>query len=180
LETKDFLNRKEFTMERRDNNLNRDKHLFRLGELNDYKVASGDPDVRGWTIVDRDNREFGTIDELIVDPNQEKARYLDVVPSRERAAGGEDHLLIPIGVARIDDSDNRVIVREINSELLNSYPPHRGDAITRDYEYEIVERFNRPDGTTAATRHEGTDFYNSEIYNEDRFYTNRNRNRSSL
>lgn len=164
-------------MDRRDNNINRDKHLFRLGELNDYKVASDDPDVRGWTIVDRDNREFGTIDELIVDPDQEKVRYLDVVAKGSHASGNEEHLLIPVGVARIDDDDNRVIVRDINSEFLNSYPAHRGDEITRDYEYEVVERFNRPDGTTTtATRHEGTDFYNSEIYNEDRFYTNRGRN----
>lgn len=164
-------------MARRDNDLNRDKHLFRLGELDDYKVASDDPDVRGWTIVDRDNREFGKINELIVDPDQEKVRYLDVVARHDRASADEEHLLIPIGVARIDDEDNRVIVRDINSEFLNSYPPHRGDEITRDYEYEVVERFNRPDGTTsAATRHEGTDFYNSEIYNEDRFYTNRGRN----
>lgn len=162
---------------RRDLNRN-EKHLYRLGELNDYKVAGDDPDVRGWTIVDRDKREFGTINELIVDPDQEKVRYLDVVHKGNQATPNEEHLLIPIGVARIDDTDNRVMVSAIDAELLNSYPPHRGGEITRDYENEVVERFNRP--TTSGTPHkrpEGTDFYNNEFYNEDSFYTNRSRNR---
>lgn len=163
-------------MERRDRDLNRDKHLYRLGELDDYKVASNDPDVRGWTIVDRDNHEFGTINELIVDPDQEKVRYLDVVSKGNRASGNEEHLLIPVGVARIDDDDKRVIVKDINSELLNSYPFHRGDEITRDYEHEVVARFNRPD-TTRRAGSQDSDFYNNEFYDEDRFYTNRSRNR---
>lgn len=159
---------------RKDRNMN-EKHLYRLGELDDYKVASGDPDVRGWNIVDRDNRTFGTINELIVDPDHEKVRYLDVMLKGDRATGNDDHLLIPIGVARIDNADNRVLVKEIDPELLNSYPTHRGEDITRAYEYEVVERFNRPDGTMRERR-EGSDFYNNnELYDEDRFYTNRNR-----
>lgn len=168
-------------MERRDDNINRnsDKHLFRLGELNDYKVASDNPDVRGWTVVDRDNQAFGTISELIVDPKQEKVRYLDVTRKGEAATGNEEHLLIPVGVARIDDNDDRVIVRDVDATLLNSYPAHRGDVITRDYEYEVVKRFNSPDDTVAA-RNEDTEFYNNRIYNEDSFYADRNRNRSSL
>lgn len=165
-------------MERRENDINRNKHLYRLGELNDYKVASNDPDVRGWPVVDRDNREFGTISELIVDPKQEKVRYLDVVTNRDNARGNdaEEHLLIPIGVARIADADDRIIIRDLDSQLLNSYPSHRGGEITRDYEYEVVERFNRPDATTRERR-EGTDFYNDDVYNEGSFYTNRDRNR---
>lgn len=156
-------------------NVNRnDRHLYRLRELDDYKVASNDPDVRGWTIVDRDNREFGTIAELVVDPGQEKVRYLDVVQKGDRARPEEEHLLIPVGVARIDDDSNRVIVKDMDASFLSSYPVHRGDEITRDYEVEVVERFNRPSGTTRERR-EGTDFYSNDVYNEDRFYTNRNR-----
>ena len=169
-------NRTNETGDRRG--LNREeKNLYRLGELNDYKVASDDPDVRGWTIVDRDKQEFGTVNELIVDPDQEKVRYLDVVANRNRAEG-EEHLLIPVGVARINDADKQVMVSAIDSELLTSYPTHRGDEITRDYEYEVVERFNRPVAGTTRERQEGTDFYNNEFYNEDRFYANRGRNRT--
>lgn len=162
----------------RDRNVN-DQHLYRLGELDDYKVASDDPDVRGWTIVDRDNREFGKINELIVDPEQEKVRYLDVTQKGYRGTAGEEHLLIPIGVARIDETDDRVIVRDIDTDLLNSYPSHKGDVITRDYEYEVIERFNRPE-TTTRDRREGADFYNNEFYDETRFYTNRDRSRNTL
>lgn len=167
-------------MERRENDLDRNsnKHLYRLGELNDYKVDSNDPDVRGWPVVDRDNREFGTISELIVDPEQEKVRYLDVVTNRNAARNSEseDHLLIPIGVARIADTDDSVIVRDLDAQLLTSYPSHRGGEITRDYEYAVVERFNRPD-TAAREPREGTEFYNDDVYNEGSFYTKRDRKR---
>ena len=82
------------------NNRDNNKHLFRLGELDDYKVASGNPDVRGWALVDRDNQKLGTVNELIVDVDRKKVRYLDVKPSADTFRGDSEHrLLIPIGVA---------------------------------------------------------------------------------
>lgn len=170
-------------MDRRNEDIRNDRSLYRLNELNDYKVAGDDPDVRGWSIVDRDNQEFGVIQELIVDPEREKVRYLDVIPG---ASGSdrkeEDHLLIPIGVARIDNDRGRVQVSDIDKEMLTSYPTHRGTTISRDYEYLVVERFNAPDSDETRrdrnidqSRAEDTDFYNNQFYDEDRFYTNRNR-----
>lgn len=164
---------------RREENLN-NRHLYGLNELEDYKVASDDPDVRGWTIVDRDNHEFGVIQELIVDPEQEKVRYLDVVPKHSGSgASEENHMLIPIGVARIDHDQNRVLVTEIDKDLLNGYPTHKTEPITRDYEYLVVDRFNRVDNNFQPgdrERRDNSDFYNNKFYDEDRFYTNRNRN----
>jgi photosynthetic reaction center H subunit len=162
------------------NSRNDNKHLFRLGELNDYKVASGNPDVRGWDVVDRDNQILGTINELIVDVDREKVRYLDVAPSGDTFRGdGEHRLLIPIGAARINDDSNRVMLSELNRERLNSFPPHRGEAITRDYEYEVVDRFNaREDAERERrdTRNTTSDFYDNNLYNEESFYNKSNRN----
>lgn len=157
--------------EYRDN----DRHLYRLAELDDYKVASDDPDVRGWTVLDRDKEVLGTINELIVDPNQEKVRYLDVAPSRDLKTEGEARLLIPIGVARINENDNKVVVDTIDKDEFRTYPTYRGDMITRDYETTVVDRFN-----TLGALHTGMGtaggFYDSNLYDEDRFYTTRNRN----
>lgn len=160
----------------RDQSLNRERHLYRLKELDDYKVANDDPDVRGWEIVDRDNRKFGTIDELIVDPAQERVRYLDVDPSSDDLERRDGHLLIPIGAARIDENDHKVIVSQIDREMLSSYPAVSGNEISRDYEHDVVDRFNRP-ATTTRERREGPDFYNHDLYDEERFYTNRGRTR---
>lgn len=167
---------------RSENLQNDNKHLFRLGELDDYKVASGNPDVRGWALVDRDNQKLGTVNELIVDLDSQKVRYLDVKPEADTFRGeGEHRLLIPIGVARIDDSNNNVIVRELDKDRLNAMPPHRGEAITRDYEREVVSRFNTSEpGRPEAERQERVttdDFYNNQLYDEEAFYDKPNRNR---
>lgn len=168
--------RNEPTGSDRDEN----RSLYRLNELDDYKVASDDPDVRGWAIVDRDNHQFGTIKELIVDPEREKVRYLDVVPGGSESASNnqEDHLLIPIGVARIDHDRDRVLVSDIDKELLSTYPTHSGDTISRDYEFLVVERFNNMASTERnvdRSRSDNPDFYDNHVYDENRFYTNRSR-----
>lgn len=157
---------------------NSNQHLFRLGELDDYKVAKEDPDVRGWRIVDSSNRELGRVEELIVDVDKEKVRYLDVVPSGETSnvtRDEEHHILLPIGVAELDLRDDRVIINGVDRSVLDTYPPYRGEPITRDYEYTVIERFNGP-GRRDSERVE-KDFYENRLYDEDRFYTNRTRNK---
>ena len=158
-------------MKNRDN----DRHLFRLGELNDYKVASDDPDVRDWALLDRDHQKLGTINELIVDPGKEKVRYLDVVPTRGIRESEDEHLLIPVGVARINEKDHNVIVDTLDKDVLGSIPAYRrGDVITRDYELALVDRFNGIDGGSYP-RTPSNAFYDNDLFNEDRFYTTRNR-----
>ena len=176
-------------MDRRDNdirdrdNRHNNQHLFRLGELDDYRVAKEDPDVRGWKIVDRDNRELGRVEELIVDVDREKVRYLDVVPTGDSRREGDHHLLLPIGVAQLDEHDNKVVMSGIERNLLDSYPPYRGEAISRDYEYAVIERFNgleRRDTERTEIKDSArteNDFYDNRLYDEDRFYTNRTKNR---
>jgi photosynthetic reaction center H subunit len=168
-----MVERRNESGERRQN----DRHLFKLTELDDYNVASGDPDVRGWSILDRDRNEFGRIDELIVDPDRKKVRYLDVVPNTQSSVDeGDLHMLIPVGAARIADDGNKVIVDEIDQEHLRSYPMHRGDYISRDIENQVVEKFNRPGGAN-RNRTDAADFYEDELYDENRFYSGRNQNR---
>ena len=63
-----------------------DPNLRRLGELDNFEVASDDPDVRGWDVKTRDGREVGEVEELIVDPSARKVRYLEVDLNREPEA----------------------------------------------------------------------------------------------
>ncbi|HSD63239.1 MAG TPA: PRC-barrel domain-containing protein, partial [Ignavibacteriaceae bacterium] len=56
----------------------RETELYRLSDLADYEVADRDPDVRGWEVVSAD-KKVGTVDELIVDPDDMKVRYLDIL-----------------------------------------------------------------------------------------------------
>lgn len=162
-------------MDSRDNR-NRDtsRHLYRLGELSDYKVASDDPDVRDWALLDRDNEKLGTINELIVDPDQEKVRYLDVIPTKGIREREDEHLLIPVGIARVNDDKHSVRVDMLDKDAFVTYPAYQGDAITRDYETTLVDRINGIGGGSYP-RTPSTAFYDNDLFNEDRFYTTRNR-----
>lgn len=49
-----------------------------VAELHGFEVAEGDPDVRGWEVVSRDGRRIGEVEQLLVDPENASARYLEV------------------------------------------------------------------------------------------------------
>jgi hypothetical protein len=49
-----------------------------LGRLRRYKVADGDPDVRGWQVYGNDGQTIGQVDDLLVDPDALKVRYLQI------------------------------------------------------------------------------------------------------
>lgn len=66
-----------------------DKRLAHF-EGSGYKVAEGDPDVRGWDVMDRDGNRIGEVDDLLVDTTALKVRYLEVRLDRRLVHGTED------------------------------------------------------------------------------------------
>jgi hypothetical protein len=52
--------------------------LVPLGRLRDYRVATGDPDVRGWLVLGTDGHRIGEVDDILVDTEAMRVRYLDV------------------------------------------------------------------------------------------------------
>jgi|GEM_PF-2491528 len=58
--------------------------LVPLGRLRNYHVAPGDPDVRGWLVLGADGRRIGEVDDLLVDTEALRARYLDVTLDSSR------------------------------------------------------------------------------------------------
>ena len=108
---------------------NKDRNLYRLDELSDYKVASDYSDVRGWKIVDADNRTIGKVDNLWVNKEMQRVVYLDVnvdkaliedtknevhdtlAHQNEREfmyRDGDSHLIIPIGSVSIN-KDTKIV-----------------------------------------------------------------------
>ena len=68
-----------------------------LKELDDFKVAKGDPDVRGWDVIAADGTEVGEVEELLVDTAALKVRYLDVELDKDLVNAKDRHVLVPIG-----------------------------------------------------------------------------------
>jgi sporulation protein YlmC with PRC-barrel domain len=144
-----------------------------LDELDDYEVAEGDPDVRGWEVLSADGRKIGEVDNLLVDTAAMKVRYLDVDVDDEMMAGNEDrHILIPIGYARLHEDDDQVLVDTLNSTDVRTLPAYTHEPLTRDYESSVRERFDTGYTAGVASGASG-DFYGSELYDQNRFYGSR-------
>jgi hypothetical protein len=89
--------------------------LVRLREAGRYKVADGDPDIRGWEVKTTDGRKVGIVDDLIIDTRAMRARHVEVKADRNLLGIGADdrYFLVPIGAACLDANANEVVVRRI-------------------------------------------------------------------
>lgn len=107
--------------------------LARLKELSGYKVADGDPDPRGWEVVAADGQRIGRVDDLIVDRDAERARYLDV-----RLAEGDRHVLIPAQAVRVGDEEQRrrQVAVGAGDEYFAGVTPYQGLPLTTEQEAE--------------------------------------------
>lgn len=159
--------------DKKNRDKNDNKHLFYLNELSDYKVASDDPDVRGWDVKDSDNRVIGKVDNLLVNKNTERVVYLDVEvdksiieadhdPYGKPANGdvhefinkdGENHIIIPVGLVRVNDDDNFVYTDRINHQTFASTKRmEKGANVNRDYEVVVLNSYDRRDTDTDRDR----------------------------
>ena len=140
-----------------------------LDELDDFKVASGDPDIRGWKVKGSDGRTIGKVDNLLIDTAAMKVRYLDVDVDDDLLDTDDDrHVLIPVGYARLDRDDDDIYVDAIESTVIAGLPAYTHGRVTRDYETQLRTAFDRD--YVAETEVEDNEYYEHEHYDEDRFY----------
>lgn len=141
-----------------------------LDEMDDFKVADGEPDVRGWDVVGSDGRKIGEVDQLLIDRTAMKVRYLDVDMDDDLIEVDEDrHVLIPIGYARLDRDDDNVLIDSMASKQLVALPAYRREALTREYETDLRSRFDTDYDATVDVD-DDDEYYAHEHYDEDRFY----------
>ncbi|MBZ9729347.1 PRC-barrel domain-containing protein [Salegentibacter sp. JZCK2] len=147
-----------------NNKRNTDKNLFYLNELSDYKVSSDDPDVRGWEVKDADDRVIGKVENLLVNKNTERVVYLDVEvdksiieakhdPYRSGSSegvhefmnkDGEDHIIIPIGLVKLNDDNKFVYTDKVNHKTFaQTKRMKKGSNVNREYEKVVLESYNR-------------------------------------
>ncbi|RSK30126.1 PRC-barrel domain-containing protein [Hymenobacter metallilatus] len=144
-------------------------HLRRLRDLTEFEVADGNPDVRGWPVRGADGRQFGQVFELIVDVEALKVRYLDIELDEALNINKWDrHILLPIGVAALDEEADNVFVPSLTAQSVLEYPPYVEIQITRQYEEAMLRALNLPLADTA-----GSDFYGQPGYDASTFYQRR-------
>jgi photosynthetic reaction center H subunit len=165
-----------------------------LKELKDYKVASDDPDVRGWKVLGRDGRKIGDVHDLLVDTAAMRVRYLDVELDRDLLAGlppvpgvahtgslmEHRHVLVPIGTARLDDDHDDVRIESLDAHDVAVLPPYDHKAFSREYENGVRQRWDRnyvPAPPAAGPTAADQSYYAGDVYDDERFYGPRRRKR---
>jgi uncharacterized protein (TIGR02271 family) len=122
-----------------------------LRQLDDFHVAEGEPDIRGWEVMSADGRRVGEVEELLIDTEAMKVRYLDVEVEDGLVASDAGHLLVPIGYARLERDSRRVTVDNLQSSELGSMPLYDRQPLTRDFTDKVDTHFGRGRTTTTDT-----------------------------
>lgn len=84
--------------------------LVPLSRLTSFRMADGEPDIRGWPVVAADSgASLGRVVELLVDPaTSEIAAILVATPQSSSVQGGGRSVL-PMEQVHIDDRQNRLV-----------------------------------------------------------------------
>ncbi|HSI70591.1 MAG TPA: PRC-barrel domain-containing protein [Gillisia sp.] len=143
---------------------NKNKNLFYLNELSDYKVSSDDPDVRGWEVKDKDNRVIGKVDNLLVNKQTQRVVYLDVevdttiIEANHDPYGqpadsevhefinkeGENHIIIPVGLVNLNEDQKFVYTDRVNHQTFaETKRIEKGAAVNREYEVVVLDSYDR-------------------------------------
>lgn len=138
--------------------------IVSLDDLEDFEVAEGEPDVRGWEVLSADGERIGEVDQLLVDTTAMKVRYLDVDLENDLIGTDEDrHALIPIGFARLDEDNDQIFVDNLTKEDVRRLPAYDHGPVTRDIEVEVRRAFEP--GFVAESEEK---FYEHEHYSGPR------------
>jgi hypothetical protein len=146
-----------------------------------YEIADNEPDIRGWKLVDSHNVQIGEIKELLFDVVSKKVRYLIVDLNGKPLNLLSRDIIIPIGLADLDGTQNVVYIPDVTVGHLATLPEYKKGKVTFKTEREIRDVFI-PQNSTAADRlanFEGRDnpereaFYNNDYYDENRMYKKR-------
>ena len=79
--------------------------LTRMKDLDGFKIATGEPDIRGWEVRTLSGSEVGEVDDLLVDSHRGEVVMIDI-----DLKGSDQHVSVPIRSVQLDRTRNCVIV----------------------------------------------------------------------
>ena len=151
----------------------------RLQEMDrsDFGVVEGEPDIRGWDVRLSSGEKAGEVEDLIVDAQERRVRYM-VVDLDDSELDLEDRkVLIPIGLAQLDKDDDDVVIHGVGLEQLTSLPQYDADRLNDEEEKKISAILGREPtktGSVSATAPDpDREFYRHEHFDDNNLYKNR-------
>lgn len=118
--------------------MSEEQNLHYLSDLSKYKVASNDPDVRGWKVRGSDKKEVGQVESFLVNKDTEKVHYLNIKVNEEIISknhepykegvkspheyvnkDGDIYLLVPTKLVNLDKENKMVGVPKVSSDTFS-------------------------------------------------------------
>lgn len=108
--------------------------LLKLGDT-DLTLENPAHDIRGREVYSDTGEKIGEVDDLYVDDQETKVRFLDVTAGGFLGIG-EKHFLVPVGVIR-EVTEDRVTVDHSRQKVLDSPPLDTNAVPGREQQVEV-------------------------------------------
>ena len=143
-----------------------------------YEIVSDEPDIRKWKVRNAEGRPLGVVDDLVIDKQLHKVRYIVLDLNGKPLNLLSRKVLVPIGISQFDDLDDVVILPTITIEQLATLPTYHKGKIRLDEERKIRNVFSAPNPKVDYDeRYEDDHFYEHEHFNDENYYNSRRKHR---
>src|SRR5215212_6182232 len=124
----------------------------RLQELDrsDFEIVDGEPDIRGWDVKNINGQKIGEVEELILDAQEKKVRYLVVDLDDNELKLDHKKVLIPIGLAELDEHDDDVLIPNVSAQQFEKLPGYDKNNLTGDMERRVCSVLGRQTASTTV------------------------------
>lgn len=156
-------------MEANDENLG-SNHLQELGG-SDFEIVDGQPNIKGWEVLGPEGQDLGAVSELLFDESSRKVRYIVLDLAENEWNLEERDVLVPIGLAELDNERDEVVLPFVSPEQLAALPDYSKDSVSLETEMTIRSIFMNADPVASAAVQD--DFYGHEHFDEERLYSRR-------
>jgi photosynthetic reaction center H subunit len=106
--------------------------LALLAEAPEFRLADGQPDVRGWTLLGCSDERIGVVNELVLDTKREAVRYALV-----DLENGETPRLVPIGYLEPEPGGGALRATGLERADVEAIPAYPVDSLTRAREEAV-------------------------------------------
>ncbi len=146
-----------------------------------FEMVKGEPDIRGWKVLNSGEVTIGKIKDLLFDVYSKKVRYIIMELDGKLINLLSRDVIIPVGLAELDQTENLVYLPDVTVGHLATLPEYKKGKITFKTERDIRDVF-MPGNSKAADKladFEATNnpereaFYNNEYYDETRMLKRR-------
>lgn len=125
--------------------------ILPLRDARGFRLPKDAPNPRGWNVFGADNERVGKVDELLVDPDLMKVRYLVVDVARDLYLLREErHVVVPIEHVELRERGSDAWVDGLTAREIALLPGYSGGPLDPLVEDRVADAFNRTSHASIA------------------------------